>query len=137
AYVDTKLNGRLVLVRVRDHDLGRLHFHLVDPRAGQRLVVDASGGKGGNGGKGADGTDGTHGIRGSDGAAGGVCQNGQDGARGGDGEPGTDGGPGGHGGDGGDGGVVTIAYPAEFPELARFVEVYARGGEPGAGGPGG
>jgi hypothetical protein len=137
AYVETRLNGRMVLVRVRDRDLGKLEYYLVDPRAGRRFVIDAGGGDGGDGAPGADGTDGKSGTRGADGVSGDMCQNGQDGANGTDGEPGTDGQPGAPGGDGGDGAAVTFVYPAAFPELANVIDVSVEGGDPGAGGRGG
>ena len=139
AYVDTKLHGRLVLARVKDRDLGRWEYYLVDPRAGQRLVITADGGDGGAGGAGAGaaGSQGKSGTRGADGASGGMCQDGQDGAPGTDGADGADGQPGGRGGDGGDGGTVTVVYPAGFPELVQRVDISVAGGAGGASGPGG
>ncbi len=137
AYVDTKLNGRLVLVRVVDRDYGRLGYYLVDPRARRPLTIAVGGGAGGKGGYGANGSNGSSGSRGADGATGGVCENGQDGGQGGAGQDGTDGKPGGRGGDGGNGGVITLSYPAAFPELASAVVFGVQGGPGGAGGQGG
>jgi len=137
AYVETTLNGRLVLVRVRDRDLGRWEYFLVDPRAGRRLVISADGGDGGGGADGSHGGDGSSGTRGGDGASGGLCEDGRDGAPGSDGQDGSDGQPGGRGGDGGNGGAVTVLYPGAFPELAQVVDISVKGGEGGAGGSGG
>lgn len=137
AYVETALSGRLALVRVSDRDLGRWEYFLVDPRAGQRLVISGDGGDGGGGADGSHGSAGASGTRGTDGASGGLCQDGQDGAPGSDGQDGTDGAPGGHGGDGGNGGSVTVLYPAAFPELAQVVDISVKGGAGGGGGQGG
>jgi len=137
AYVDTKLHGRLVFVRVRDRDLGRWEYYLVDRRAGQRLTIAAKGGDGGAGGNGAIGVAGQSGQRGADGASGGMCENGRDGQSGTDGQPGSDGRPGGHGGDGGRGATVTVRYPAAFPELLQAIDISVAGGAGGQGGSGG
>jgi hypothetical protein len=137
AYVDTTLNGRLVLVRVIDPDYGRREYYLVDPRTPKRFHVVASGGDGGDGVNGADGTDGRGGARGADGPTGAMCQ---DGAPGQDGSPGQDGGDGesgGRGGDGGNGAIVTVSVPADAPELADALAITVDGGAGGAGGAGG
>jgi hypothetical protein len=137
AYVETTLSGRLVLVRVRDRDLGRWEYFLVDPRAGQRLVISGDGGDGGGGADGSHGSAGSSGTRGGDGASGGLCEDGRDGDPGSDGQDGSDGQPGGRGGDGGNGGSVTVLYPGAFPELARVVDISVEGGEGGGRGQGG
>ena len=137
AYVDTTLNGRLILVRVIDHDYGRREYYLVDPRSPKRFQIIANGGDGAAGANGSDGTDGHSGARGADGPTGAMCQ---DGARGQDGFPGEDatsGGNGGRGGDGGAGGIVTVSYPPTSPELASAIAITVDGGSGGAGGPGG
>jgi hypothetical protein len=137
AYVETTLNGRLVLVRVRDRDLGRWEYFLVDPRAAQRLMISGGGGAGGGGADGSQGSNGSSGTRGADGTSGGLCEDGRDGAPGSDGQDGSDGQPGGRGGDGGNGGSVTVLYPAAFPELAKVVDISVEGGAGGGGGQGG
>jgi len=137
AYVETTLNGRLVLVRVSDRDLGRWEYFLVDPRSAHRLVISADGGDGGGGAAGSRGSHGSSGTRGADGASGGLCEDGRDGAPGSDGQDGTDGQPGGRGGDGGNGRLVTVVYPVAFPELARVVDISVAGGAGGGGGQGG
>ena len=137
AWVDTKLNGRLVLARVRDRDLGRWEYFLIDRRSGRRLSIDASGGDGAAARSGVRGANGASGTRSLDGATGGLCQNGQDGAPGSAGLAGGDGQPGGRGGDGGRGAIVTVLYPAAFPELLEAVDISVVGGKGGAGGDGG
>jgi hypothetical protein len=134
AYVETTLNGRLVLVRVRDRDLGRWEYFLVDPRAGKRLVISADGGDGGGGADGGHGSAGSRGTRGADGASGGPCEDGRDGAPGSNGQDGSDGQPGGRGGDGGNGGSVTVLYPVAFPELAQAVGISVEGARAAAAG---
>lgn len=137
AYVDTTLNGRLVLVRVIDHDYGRREYYLVDPHSPKRFQIVANGGDGGAGANGSDGTDGRSGVRGADGPTGAMCQDGAPGQSGSPGYDGTDGGNGGRGGDGGPGGIVTVSYPASSPELASAVAITVDGGSGAAGGPGG
>ncbi|HEY5922812.1 MAG TPA: hypothetical protein VIV11_14135 [Kofleriaceae bacterium] len=138
AYVDTQLNGRLVLVRVVGEGSAP-EYYLLDRRgpSAARFVVSARGGDGGGGVDGSDGSRGFDGLAGSDGSAGGTCEDGGDGGDAGDGGDGGDGGDAGDGGNGADGGTVVITYPAEFPELADVVEVDVRGGYAGAGGRGG
>jgi hypothetical protein len=137
AYVDTKLNGRLILVRVRDRELGRLGYYLLNPRSPERLTIVADGSNGGDGGPGRSGNDGAAGMPGNDGLPGGVCQNGLDGTPGGDGADGTEGTDGFRGGDGGNGPIVTLSYPAAFPELAQVLTFSVKGGAGGSGGRGG
>jgi hypothetical protein len=138
AYVDTTLNGRLVLARVIA-DGGAPEYHLIDRQgpAAARFVVSARGGAGHDGDSGSSGSSGSDGTRGSDGSSGGTCQNGSDGTDGSDGGDGGDGGDGSDGGDGGAGGSVVITYPEEFPELAGAIEVDVSGGAGGRGGWGG
>ncbi|HEU4614215.1 MAG TPA: hypothetical protein VFS15_19105 [Kofleriaceae bacterium] len=138
AYVDTRLNGRLVLARVSEG--GREPaYYLIDRRgpAAARFVVSARGGDGGSGSDGMSGSSGSNGTEGLDGFSGDTCEDGGDGGDGGDGADGGDGSDGGDGGDGGTGGTIVIRYPEQFPELAYAIEVDVGGGRGGRGGSGG
>ena len=138
AYVDTRLNGRLVLVRVTE--LGHpAEYHLVDRRgpSAARFVVRARGAAGRDGADGVPGSTGSSGTSGMDGMSGGTCQDGGDGTNGSDGGNGGDGGDGEDGGDGGPGAEVVLWVPPEFPELASALEIDVSGGRAGRGGAGG
>jgi hypothetical protein len=137
AYVETNLNGRLILVRAVDVDRQQVRYYLADPDEPSRFVVIADGGAGGQGPAGHDGASGSDGLNGMSGSSGGTCQDGGDGSRGGDGTSGGSGGPGGRGGDGGPGGSIVLVWPAQFPELANRVHLSVDGGDGGDGGPGG
>lgn len=137
AQVETKRNGRLVVVRVTAR--GQRSYHFLDRRgpSGARLALFVRGGPGGAGVNGAGGYPGARGGDGTSGISGSTCQDGTDGTDGGNGGDGGPGGDGGRGGDGGDGGDVVIAFPASAPELAGAVEVIAVAGPGGPGGAGG
>jgi hypothetical protein len=136
AYVDTTLNGRLVLVRI-EHARGT-DYVLVDRRGPAAwFEVSARGGDGGDGSSGPSGANGSSGSAGSSGSSGGTCEDGGDGGDGTDGGDGGDGGPGGDGGDGGDGGAIEVASPSEFPDLMKAIRFDVDGGAAGAGGSGG
>jgi hypothetical protein len=138
AYVETRLNGRLVLVRVQARGAGT-EYYLLDRKgpAAARLVVSAQGGPGAPGRDGSSGSNGVSGMSGISGTPGSTCSNGSNGGDGSDGGNGGNGSDGGNGGNGGDGGEVTILYPSAFPELARVVEVVVDGGAAGRAGRGG
>jgi hypothetical protein len=137
-YVDTSLNGRLVLARVVA-DGGPAAYYLIDRRgpSAAHFTVSARGGAGGDGRDGSDGINGSDGSSGHDGSSGGTCEDGTNGSDGGDGGDGGDGSDGSDAGDGGDGGEIVISYPAEFPELADLVDTDVAGGRAGSGGSGG
>lgn len=138
AYVDTQLNGRLVLVRVVEPGMP-VEYHLVDRRgpSAARFVVSVRGAPGYDGSAGETGYSGTDGSRGSDGSSGGTCEDGSDGSDGTDGGDGGDGGDGEDGGNGGDGGAVVLFYPPQFPELVAAIRIDVAGGRAGQGGRGG
>jgi hypothetical protein len=138
AYVDTQLNGRLVLVRIVEPGQP-IEYHLVDPRgpSAARFVVSVRGAPGRDGAAGVDGRAGADGKNGSDGLSGSTCQDGGDGGDGTDGGDGEDGGDGGDGGNGGDGGAVVLFYPRELPELVKAIRIDVAGGRAGRGGRGG
>ncbi|NVB84941.1 MAG: hypothetical protein HOV81_41625 [Kofleriaceae bacterium] len=138
AYVDTQLNGRLVLVRVVEPGQP-IEYHLVDPRgpSASRFIVSVRGAPGQDGQAGAMGRAGMDGSSGFDGLSGSTCEDGSDGRDGTDGSNGGDGGDGEDGGTGGDGGAVVLFYPPQFPELVKAIQIDVAGGRAGLGGRGG
>ena len=117
AYVETTLNGKLVLVRVAESGLDT-EYHLVDRKGpgAATFTVSVRGAPGRDGASGSSGSNGSTGSSGSDGSSGGTCED---------------------GGNGSDGGAVELVYPAAFPELASAIEIVVAGGAGGRAGEGG
>jgi hypothetical protein len=137
ARIDTRLNGRLLVVRVTRPGAPP-EYHMVGTRGPTaRFTVSAAGGPGGGGGQGERGAYGIAGNNGSNGFAGDRCENGSDGVDGSDGQPGGAGGDGGDGGDGGGGGSLVIEYAPGSAVLVDQLAFRVDGGAAGAGGPGG
>ncbi|HTE55846.1 MAG TPA: hypothetical protein VK698_33555, partial [Kofleriaceae bacterium] len=137
AWIDTVLNGRLLLVRVTRGDEPP-RYHLVDTRAAAaRFEVSAAGGAGGAGGAGSSGWGGSDGTDGSSGFDGGTCQDGSSGGAGGNGSDGQNGDDGADGGDGGDGGTIVVEAAPGDADLVRLIGYRTGGGPAGAAGGGG
>ena len=137
ARIDTRLNGRLLVVRVTRPGAPP-EYHMVATRGPTgRFAVAAAGGPGGHGGQGERGAYGIAGNNGSNGFAGAQCADGTDAVDGGDGQPGGAGGQGGDGGDGGSGGLLVIEYAPGSAVLVDQLAFRVDGGAAGVGGPGG
>ncbi len=138
ARIDTRLNGRLLLVRVTGGGAAAPAYYLVDTRGtAARFAVSAAGGTGGAGGEGSSGSSGADGTDGYDGADGGTCQDGGNGGNGGNGEDGGDGEDGADGGNGGDGGTIIVEYAPGEADLVGKLDYHVHGGAGGAAGAGG
>ena len=137
ARIDTRLNGRLLLVRVT-HANAAPEYYMVSTRGpAARFAVAAVGGDGGDGGQGERGADGSAGSDGQDGWNGDRCKHGRNGRDARNGHNGGNGGEGGDGGDGGNGGEIVVEYAPGSAVLARQLAFRVGGGAAGAGGRGG